>query len=109
MTKYPDLKRDGKTQRINGVLFLSRGDYAQYMINHAAGSWIDYKEDRKKDYKDTKLKRFLRKPSNYDFIEKHFGKKAVHLYEFFSYDLFEYGIGYFIRRVFRKNSKNRKK
>ena len=64
-------------------------------------SWVDG-EKVVHHFKDTKLKRFLRKPERFDWIENHFGKKVTDVYTFFSYDLLEMGPLYYIKRLIHK-------
>lgn len=45
------------------------------------------------------MKLFLRSYKAFDFIERHFGKRAVFIYTFIVYDLLEMGISYYIKRI----------
>ena len=108
---YPALIRNGCDQKIEDVLVLSLTEYNKYMKHYGAASWTDHPNDNgnkaEHKYKNTKLKRFLKQPKRFDYIESHFGKKAVKLYTFFVYDVMEYGIWYYlkktIKRLFSKN------
>lgn len=94
-------RRDGTSQNVGGVCVLSRGEYAKYAKHYGTATWGDGPVATKK-YKDTKLKRFLTKPSRIDWIEKHLGKKAVDIYIFLSYDLLEMGPLFYINRQIAK-------
>ncbi|MCD8025715.1 MAG: hypothetical protein LUF33_01955 [Clostridiales bacterium] len=68
--------RNGQTQILNNILIVSCADYASVAVHHATTTWQEgaYNES-KQPYKDTKLKRFLRKEKKFTFVQKHFGKK----------------------------------
>lgn len=93
--------RNGVTQKIKGVLVLSCGDYDKYAKHYANGSWVEGSENQKK-YKDSKIKRYLRNHKAFEFIEKYGGKNVVFVYTFLVYDLFEYGLFYFVKRFWTK-------
>lgn len=105
LCKYsPLFQRNGQTQIFDRIKVLSPADYHKIAKHHYSSSWVDdvNKIDRK--YNDTLWKRFLRKPSHFDFIEKYFGKHMLWCYTFFAYDLQEYGIVHFIKRAIRKRN-----
>ena len=90
---YTNLQRNGQTQVINNTLFLSSSDYSIYMKHHYSGTWGNDNAERNVHiYKPSKFKSFLRNPSKYNFIEKHFGKKVLRFYEFITYDLMQFGL-----------------
>ncbi len=99
---HPGFQRDGTSQLFDNVRVLSYGEYAGGAKHHVAGSWGDGPPEKMRVYKDTKFKRFLRKPGKYVWIEKHLGKKALLVYTFFSYDLMEMGPWFYIKRKLRK-------
>lgn len=102
----PQMIRNGHCQQLGDVLLLSRDDYGRYMKHYGTALWTDAPNlDVNKPeyhYKDTRLKRFLKQPTIFDFIEKHFGAKTVKVYTFLVYDLMELGIGYYLRRIFNR-------
>lgn len=105
LTVCPSLVRNGCHQVAGDVLVLSQGDYSRLMKHYGTASWTDnpnLDQKRQHVYKDTRLKRFLRQPKRFDFIEKNFGRKAVKIYTFLVYDLMEMGIGFYLKRVLRK-------
>lgn len=108
ITTHPNLILNGQTQKADDSLFLSPGDYNKIMYHYGTGLWGDFTADstlgivNKNTYKDTKLKRFLRSTKSFDFVEKHFNDKIVDFYTFVSYDLLEYGIVHFIKKLFKK-------
>lgn len=97
--EYKNFKRNGLTQKHEDVLILSSNDYSQKAIHHGTATWVDHYAKSKKTYKETKLKLFLRSYEVFDFIERHFGKRAVSIYTFIAYDLLEMGISYYIKRI----------
>ena len=102
----PHFRRNGRYQMEDGVLLLGYGDYPKYMKHYGTATWGDKPKlvtsDSKWVYKDTRLKRFLKRPESFDFIEKYFGTTGVKAYTFVVYDLMERGILYFIKRSLRK-------
>lgn len=98
---YPTLQRNGQTQHIDGTAILSCGDYASFAHHHGTMSWVDGDKGQHV-YKDTKLKRILRKPEYFDWIENHLGKKAMAVYTFAVYDLMEMGPVYYMKRIINK-------
>lgn len=101
---YKSFERNGITQEISGILVLSSNDYALKAIHHGTATWVDNYE-KKKAYKETKLKKILRNYRIFDFIEKHFGKTVVSVYTFIAYDLLEMGVYYYVKRLFLKLKK----
>lgn len=100
-----DVEMNGKDQIIDGIAVLSGGVYTKIGRHWGTGYWNDsanpvenIQNASKRVYKDTILKRWLRQPEKYRFIERRFGKKALWIYEFLSYDVMENGILYFAKR-----------
>lgn len=105
----PSLELNGRTQHFdNSIAFFSPGDYQKLMHHYGAGSWTNNpKSDfSQKEWKDTKLKSFLRKPSRMSYLENHLPKKLFSFYVFISYDLLEYGLIYLIKYLFNKITKS---
>lgn len=102
----PSMIRNGKNQVIDDVLILSSGDYGRYMKHYGTASWTDsphFDPTRSvHHYMDTRLKRFLKQPQRFDFIEKYFGKKALKIYTFLVYDLMEFGPWFYLKKLFKK-------
>ena len=98
---YPTFQRTGQTQIIDGCIFLSMSDYDKLMLHHGTATWVDCKVDGK-GHKPSKFNDFIRDPKKFVFLEKHFGQKAVDIYEFLTYDLRDYGLMYYIKRKFLK-------
>lgn len=103
-----DFLRNGTTQVINNVKVLSGEEYAAVAYHYGTGLWngissvSENGKSSKKAFKNSKWKQFLRKPSHFDFVEKHFGKKALKYYILFAYDFQEYGLLHFIKRAGKK-------
>lgn len=104
----PAFKRNGLPQRINNILILSGAEYSQIAKHYSTGLWGEgmSAEGNKFVFKDTRLKRFLRKPKYIDWVENHLGKKSSNIYTFFVYDFLDLGPIYYIKRytnrLFRK-------
>ncbi len=95
--------RDGSTQTIDNVCILSCSDYFKFARHHATATWTEGNQSYiRKPYRPTRLKQFLRQTKRFDYIEKHFGKKALKMYTFFAYDFLEFGLFYLIKRSFRR-------
>ena len=97
----PEFWRNGKPQTIGGVRILSCGENAQLSKHHGTMSWVDGDKGNHV-FKDTRLKRVLRKPENFDWIENHLGKKPTAVYTFLVYDLLEMGPVYYVKRLISK-------
>lgn len=100
--QYPQFQRNGSPQIFENVRILSGTEYAAIAYHHGAKSWVDGASSTPHAFKDTRFKRWMRKPERYDKIERKLGKKALAIYTFISYDLLEMGPVYYIKRVFRK-------
>lgn len=98
---YPQFRRNGTPQLFEGVRILSGDEYYAIAYHHGTKSWVDGPLGSHK-FKDTMLKRWLRKPEYFDFIEKIFGKKAMKIYTFLVYDLMEMGPVYYLKRLWLK-------
>lgn len=99
----PELKRDASTQIYNNIIYLSPGIHKKMLIHHSIGSWIDSKPIQvNKTYKDSYIKKILRNPKIFNFLESHFSEKIVDIYTILVYDVIECGIVYFIRRYIRR-------
>lgn len=99
---YPCFVRNGKAQCFDNVKILSFAEYAQFAVHHGAASWVDGPKPKEHVFKDTKLKRWLRKPEHFDFIEGKLGKRAADIYTFVVYDLMEMGLLYYVKRFIAK-------
>ena len=92
----PSLRLDDTNQIINQNAFYSTGTYSKLMYHYGTATWTDkpnFSEERK-PYKDTYIKRFLRKPTRVAWVEKHCGKRLYKAYVYFSYDVLEYGLSH---------------
>lgn len=96
----PELTRDGKIQIYDNIAYLSPGVHKKISIHHAAASWTNTNDVQKnKEYKETFYKRFLRSPKIFKFIEKHFNDKTIDLYTILVYDVVDFGIKHFIKKL----------
>lgn len=104
----PQLIPNGKDQYIDNMAFLSTGRYNRIMYHYGTASWTDnpnWSLDKRGEWKDTRLKRFLRKPDRVAFIKKHFGKRIYDAYVFLSYDFLEYGLSYYFNKIVKRKKK----
>lgn len=101
---YSEFRRNGVHQCFNNILVLSGDDYCKIAKHYSTGLWGEgmKAEKKKRKFRDTKFKRFIRKPEIIDWIEKKIGKKAADIYVFLAYDLMELGPLYFIKRLMKK-------
>lgn len=95
---YSVFKRNGKSQKFSNISILGTSEYSRIAKHHEAGTWLETRKAVNRKYKDFWIKRFLRDPKKFDFIEKHFNMKTVELYTFFVYDLLEYGVIYYLKK-----------
>ncbi|MFR1810092.1 MAG: glycosyltransferase family 32 protein [Terrisporobacter sp.] len=102
--KLPSLVINDRHQVINGMHFITTGEYNLKANHHASASWTDHPKTKVeiRKYKDTKLKRILRNYRIQYFIRNHFGKKIFKIYTFLVYDLIEEGLIYHISRQIKK-------
>ena len=88
-------------------MILGTSEYAKIAKHHEAGTWLETSKYVNRKYKDFWIKRFLRDPEKFDFIEKHFNKKIVGLYTFLVYDLLEYGGIYYLKKLLLRGRNKR--
>lgn len=104
--RYHSLSQNGSRQLVEEILILSVSEYGTYAKHHGTASWVgDGVAKNQTGYRDTWLKCFLRDEKKFNYIEKHFGERAVQMYTFFSFDFLEYGISYYIKRKVLKRKK----
>lgn len=72
---YKGFIRNGCTQKLRNTQLLSYTDYSTKAKHYGAASWVDNSTTRKRPYKDSKLKEYLRDYKIFAFIENTFGKK----------------------------------
>ena len=96
---YEEFIPNGEKQKFSGVRIISAKEYQALAMHHGVASWCNPAK-RSGSYKDTWLKRFMRKPSRVAIIEKLFGRQIVHLYIFIAYDFLENGMIYYIKKNF---------
>ncbi len=98
-----DFKPIGITQKNDNMAFISLDEYSKNFHHFGVGSWGN--EDAKsscEEYKDTFLKRFLRKPSRLTYLSKHLPRKIYRAYVFFAYDFLEYGPWFLSKKLLTK-------
>lgn len=95
-----------RTQIIDNTEIISTGKFNSFALHYGTRTWdpeqAKYTLNRKA-YKDTKLKRFLRNPRYFKYIEDRFGEgRVLKFYTFLAYDLLECGLIYFTKRLINK-------
>lgn len=96
---YPQFCRNGQTQDFDDVKVLSIEEYSKIAKHHGSATWVDGIQSKKnKKYRDSCLKRFLRDPKKFAWIESWGGQKVLKVYSVLAYDLLEHGPWYFVRR-----------
>ena len=101
----PELKLDNTHQIIQDNVFITRAMYNECAIHHYASSWTENPKTEigpKQEWKDTKLKTFLRNSKRQQWVRKHLGYKGQRCYEFIAYDLMDVGLIYFVKRIWEK-------
>ena len=106
---YSAFKRDGQSQQFSNISILGTSEYSRIAKHHEAGTWLETSKAVNRKYKDFWIKRLLRAPEKFDFIEKHFNKRIVELYTFFVYDLLEYGVIYYLKKLLLRRRDKRVK
>lgn len=102
---FESLKLNDKFQVIDGNAFMSTGMYNQVACHHYASSWTDSpknKIEKKREWKDSKIKRFLRNPDRQRWVRSHTGKRVSKIYTFIAYDLTEMGLAFYLKRWCKK-------
>ncbi len=99
-----EFNRNGKRQIFQRILVLSGCDYAYIAKHYSTGLWGlgMNAEDNAFVFRDTKLKRLLRKPEYFDWIEDHLGMQAANIYTFLVYDFLDLGPMYYIKRYTKR-------
>lgn len=118
--ELPQWQKIDKSQTIDNILFIGLHDYGNYAKHYYTATWLDEKAyiKRQKEIEKGEKHRirsivkwkvicFLRKPKFISFFEKRKGKRSYKIYNFIAYDLTTYGLTYFIKRAFKKFSKNK--
>lgn len=95
----PGLQWDGKKQVINNNCIMGTSEYGKLMRHHGMRSWCDNLPSYKVS-KDNKLKRLLRNPKIFTWMEsKKVWCKMIPIYEFLAYDLLDLGPFYYFKRL----------
>ncbi len=99
---YPSLVWNGETQITKDTYFMGIHEYGSKMKHHGTRSWCDDLPD----YKISGfwgLKKFLRNPKIFSFLEKNtLLTKLTPIYEFLVYDFLDLGPIYYIKRLMIK-------
>lgn len=119
--ELPNWKKSDISQVLDGQIFLiGLNDYSKWAKHLYTYTWSDESTVRQRERKimDSptltrselirwKFKCFVRSPSLIKYFDAHKGKWYERIYTFIAYDLLDYGLTYYIRRLFRKlRSKN---
>ena len=101
---FPEFKDDGKSKEYEGYYFISCDEYKKNMKHYCTGTWVNGPKSSYQEtvWKDSCLKKFLRKTSRRNFVKKTFGNKVYSLYIFIAYDFLEYDKKYLFKRMINK-------
>lgn len=95
-----------KHQIIQNIEIITTGMFGSFGKHYGTRTWDPEQAKytlRNRKYKDTRLKRFLRQPKIFTWIEEHFGEgKVLKVYTVLVYDLLECGLLYYFKRLLRK-------
>lgn len=109
LSRIPELKWDGQTQIHGNTYIMGIDEYSKQMRHYGTRSWCNDLPD----YKISgcwKLKKFLRNPKIFTFLEnKKLLKKTVPFYTFMVYDFLDLGPVYYLKRAILKIRNKRKK
>lgn len=108
-------KKSNQSQIINNIMLVGMNDYGKYARHLATISWKSEEEQlqrQKEILTESKLKYgkfirwkfkcFMRTPIFIDFFDKRKGHRSEKIYTFCAYDLLDYGIVHYIKRLLRK-------
>lgn len=107
----PSFKSNNTVQHIDKMIFLPCDNYWPIAIHYGEFSWQD-EEQRKalkyanRTHKAGWFRKILLNPSISFFLERHRLQLALKVYTFLVYDLVDYGIIYWIVRVYNKVKKS---
>ena len=100
----PNLVQNNSTQLIDNYAFISENEYWKFAKHYGAFSWRSEEQDKaleyaRKNHTASKFRQMLQNSSLSSFLEKHHLRKLNKLYIFLVYDLFDYGIRYWLMKV----------
>lgn len=99
----PGLVLNGEqTQCIDNNIFYSVSDFSVIGRHHGMQSWVNgpkYNHNRKRTKIGRRVQKWLQRPEKFAFIEAHFPPCIQKCYLYLSYDFFDCGILYFVKRV----------
>lgn len=110
--EVPGFIANNTTQCVKGINFISFDDYCRRAHHYGEFSWKT--EDQlyalkysKKNHKAWKLRKRLRNPKIFQFLENHRLNKISRFYGFLVYDCIDYGVVYWIMRIVSKLKKDK--
>lgn len=108
-------KKSDRSQIVQDVLLIGLKDYRKYATHLYTYTWADEDTKAKREMeilsnkKSTviskiiwKLKTMLRSPRYISFFDKRKGTMIEKIYTFIAYDLLDYGMFYFVKRLIKK-------
>lgn len=103
----PAFSANQSSQRVDQYAFLAEAEYQKFAHHHGAFSWRDAEQDYALQFahKTVHVSRFrqaLRHPSIFRFFRKHHWRRIEKIYTFLVYDLFDYGLRYWVVRIWCK-------
>lgn len=112
--KLPTFAGDFHNQIIGNYAFISEADYWKFAHHYGAFSWRNEEQDYALQFAHktphvSKFRHALRSPSIFRFFKKYQLRRTEKIYTFLVYDLFDYGIVYWLVRLKCKILKSFKK
>ena len=100
----PDLSLDNSNQIFEGYAFISEAEYWKFARHYCAFSWRTQEQDHalkyaRKNIKTSKFRKALQSPRIFAFFQKHNLVKVSSIYKVIVYDLFDYGLLYWLVRL----------
>lgn len=104
---FPDLRVDNTTQIIDNHAFISVSEYWSFASHHYTLTWQSDEHRRmrkfaRKKHNASKFQLMLRNAPIWSFLEKHNMQKLKQILLFLVYDLFDFGLLYWIMKAKRK-------
>lgn len=104
---FPNLLLNDTSQVIDNTAFLSQAEYGTFAKHYGAFSWRSEEQDyalkyaRKRKHV-SRFRKMLRESSLLSYLETHKLQRIKKVYIFLVYDLFDYGLLYWIVKIMQK-------
>lgn len=103
----PNFCEYGQTQCIDNQLFLNGEEYWERAVHYGDFSWKSKEDEKilmfaKKKHGSWKIKKLFRNPRIFQYLDSHHLHIVSKIYMFIVYDFIDYGLIYWIVKVWRK-------